>query len=295
MKRMHVSPDNACHLYCWVTWPAMSQKHTHKLWQDMAAVFAWHAKTHFGPLANNSLSCSWNNSYCAPWAYVSCHVYLCAKTQKGSQKLQAQQRSLFDSGEMALISLSHSRASSPVKGFGEVSYHSATRLTRSTFPTGQLWPLRHFQYLWQLPLTVHQLGYFDLEPSQSMLAGQTRLLFQRWYSEVCHCLCWPTNFWERLRELLHCQWKGQSCGTWPTLANIWRHTRPPTFPALVWLCVVLWTQQLRSSPLQLLHWRMTSSSLACRWWGLQFHWSLHHWRRHLHIYAECQTVMQRPF
>ena len=49
--------------------------------------------------------------YCALWAYVSCHVYLCAKTQKGSQKLQAQQRSLFDSGEMALISLSHSRAS----------------------------------------------------------------------------------------------------------------------------------------------------------------------------------------
>ena len=54
-------------------------------------------------------SCTKN--YCALWAYVSCHVYLCAKTQKGSQKLQAQQRSLFDSGEMALISLSHSRAS----------------------------------------------------------------------------------------------------------------------------------------------------------------------------------------
>ena len=26
MKLVHMSPDNACHLYCWVTWPAMSQK-----------------------------------------------------------------------------------------------------------------------------------------------------------------------------------------------------------------------------------------------------------------------------
>ena len=59
--------------YAYVTWQSMSlvllshltsyePKCTRTLW-NMAAVFAWHAKTHFGPLANKSLSCSWNNSY----------------------------------------------------------------------------------------------------------------------------------------------------------------------------------------------------------------------------------------
>ena len=52
--------------------------------------------------------------YCALWAYVSCHVYLCAIIQKEALNncKQALQRSLFfDSGEMAVISLTHSRAS----------------------------------------------------------------------------------------------------------------------------------------------------------------------------------------
>ena len=93
----HVSPDHACHLSCCVPWPAMSQKAHVRTLINMAAVFAWHAKTHSGPLANNSLSCSWNNSYCALWAYVSCHVYLCAIIQQEALNncKQALQRSLF--------------------------------------------------------------------------------------------------------------------------------------------------------------------------------------------------------
>ena len=48
--------------------------------------------------------------YCALWAYVSCHVYsVCCFSN--SQKRQASQRSLFDSGELAVTSLSHRRAS----------------------------------------------------------------------------------------------------------------------------------------------------------------------------------------
>ena len=65
----------------------------------MNMAFAWHAKTHSGPLANNSLSCSWNNPYCALWAYVSCHVYSVCCFKNTLKNLQAMQRSLFDSGE----------------------------------------------------------------------------------------------------------------------------------------------------------------------------------------------------
>ena len=161
---------------------------------------------------------------------------------KSSQSLQALQRSLFDSGEMAVISLTHSRASSPVKGFGEVSTCSAAWLTRSTFPTGRLRPSQHLQNLWQLLLTICQLGDFDLEPFESKLASWTRLRSQRWNSEAYHCSCWLTNSWERPRELLHCQWRELSCETWPSPANTWRHTGQPASPVLVWLCVWLWTQ-----------------------------------------------------
>ena len=137
----HVSLDHACHLLCCVTWPAMSRNAHTKTLTNMATVFAWHAKTDSGPLANNSLSCSWNNSYCALWAYVSCHVYsVCCFSN--SQKKSKHRNALFsDSGELAVTSLSHSRASSPVKGIGEVSTYSATQLTCSTFPTGRLRPL----------------------------------------------------------------------------------------------------------------------------------------------------------
>ena len=65
---MHVTVV-LCHL------TSYEPQRTRKTLTNMAAVFAWDAKTHSGPLANNNLSCSWNNSYCALWAYVSCHVY----------------------------------------------------------------------------------------------------------------------------------------------------------------------------------------------------------------------------
>ena len=53
---------------------------------------------------------TWN--YCALWAYVSCHVYFSVLFSKRVlKKNEALQRSLFDSGELAVTSLSHSHAS----------------------------------------------------------------------------------------------------------------------------------------------------------------------------------------
>ena len=56
--------DNACHLCSYVTLQAGARKGTWLTFTQHGSCFCKH-KNSLRPQANNSLSCSWNNSYCA--------------------------------------------------------------------------------------------------------------------------------------------------------------------------------------------------------------------------------------
>ena len=150
-----------------VTWPCMSlvmlchltslEPHAHeKLWNNMAAVFAWLQKlTQAGLSANNSLSCSWNNSYGAfgPTlaASVWTHVQIRSNQLKSPKKAAALFLSIGNGGDTS---------PPPSDGFGGVTRPSATQPPGTTFPTDQLPPSWRFLRQWQLLLTKHQQGYF---------------------------------------------------------------------------------------------------------------------------------------
>ena len=108
----HMSPDNACHLCCCVTWPAGAEKCTwdklRKNWQ----LFLFKYKNSLWPLANNSLACPWNNSYCALGPTLAASIKLMCIFNSTSKRHAEQPHSFWKWGNGC--DTSHSRASSPV-------------------------------------------------------------------------------------------------------------------------------------------------------------------------------------
>ena len=109
-KTMHVT----CVAMSLDSW---SQKGNMAAFAQHGSCFCKH-KNSLWPQANNSLSWSCNNSYCAFGAYASCHV-TCVQQTMNCEPLQASALSfLFENGEFAVILIPTTALSPPLWALG---------------------------------------------------------------------------------------------------------------------------------------------------------------------------------
>ena len=107
----HMSPDNACHLYCCVTWPAGAENAQEINFWKTGSCFCLSTKTHYGPeqiivyhVHETTLS--------VLWAYVSCQCKTHAHFNSNIQKACRAAALFLKWGNGC--DTSHSRAFSPV-------------------------------------------------------------------------------------------------------------------------------------------------------------------------------------
>ena len=148
-------PDSLANACSYVTWQAGARKGTWQTFTQHGSCFCKH-KNSLRPQANNSLSCSWNNSYCAFWAYASCHV-TCVQQNHELWTL-ASKRTLFSFLKMGNLRW----YSSPQPGMTTTAGSLVQRLPN--FPRVHSDPFRSFkncpylswQNVWGVALTIHK-------------------------------------------------------------------------------------------------------------------------------------------
>ncbi len=164
---------------------------TWETFRKHGSCFCLTVKTHSGLLTNYSLSCSWNNSYCAFGPTISASTNImcnCATSLNSPHKRQSNSSlspSFFKTPTAALPPPSRALGVSP-----SLQLHQPT----GTFPTHQLphsWrSLRQQQPL----LTKRRQHCLDWGLVQSKWVGQTLLQCWRWRPWDDRCPHWMTNF-----------------------------------------------------------------------------------------------------
>ena len=214
---------------------SLEPKCTWKTLKQNGSCFRLTAKTHSGLSADNSLSCSWNNSYCAFGPRLAASVWTQVQFSSKLQKKSKASALFLTMGEWRWH-FPHTRAFSPVWWLWGCHYRPlATQPPGTTFPKDQLPPSWRFPKKVTTSLDKTWAGFISLG-SRSIQTGRSNLasMSKNTSPSDDHCLHWQTNFWGKIPKQPRCLWTAPHGADQPHLANSWGLQGLPSSQALGW-------------------------------------------------------------